>query len=66
MNSGGFCDICKKIKFEIPVIHSYMKLRLNCDLLEISANLKGYFYINPKLLIETLMRHCLNNFYQKV
>ena len=21
MNSGGFCDICKKVRFEIPVIH---------------------------------------------
>jgi len=32
---------------------------------QFSGILKGYFYINPKLLIETLLRHCLNNFYQK-
>ena len=36
-----------------------------CDKLDIFANVKGCFYINPKLLIETLMRHYLNNFYQK-
>lgn len=50
------------LTFDILQKHA---IEVICDKLDIFANLKGYFYINPKLLIETLMRHCLNNFYQK-
>ena len=45
-NPGRLCDICKKVRIEIPVIHRYMQLRLNCDLLEVFVTLEisGAFY----------------------